>query len=104
MKAPDPDLTSKTRASAPSATFLDRMEAVMRGMDSTVAVTSRRRVELLVGGTISSGLACHGEAVAGDEARKSASVKGRAVAGYGLELVEGAAGVAEGPARHHRGP
>ena len=42
MKAPGPDLTSKTRASAPSATFLERMEAVMRGMDSTVAVTSRR--------------------------------------------------------------
>ncbi len=30
-----------TRASSPAASFFDRMEAVMSGIDSTVAVTSR---------------------------------------------------------------
>jgi len=42
MKAPPPHFTSSTRASEPPASFLDMMLAVMRGMDSTVAVTSRR--------------------------------------------------------------
>ena len=42
IKAPEPYFTSKTRPSEPSATFFERMLAVMRGMDSTVAVTSRR--------------------------------------------------------------
>jgi len=41
MKAPEPHFTSNTRASAPPASFLDMMDAVMRGMDSTVAVMSR---------------------------------------------------------------
>jgi hypothetical protein len=35
------DLTSITRASSPAASFFDRIEAVMSGMLSTVAVTSR---------------------------------------------------------------
>ena len=42
MKAVGPHFTSSTRASAPPASFLDMMLAVMRGMLSTVAVTSRR--------------------------------------------------------------
>ena len=41
MKAPEPVFTSITRASSPAARFFDRMEAVMSGTDSTVAVTSR---------------------------------------------------------------
>ena len=41
MKAPLPTLTSMTNASRPAASFLDRMEAVISGIDSTVAVTSR---------------------------------------------------------------
>ena len=40
--APDPTLTSSTRASVPSAIFLDMIELAISGMDSTVAVTSRR--------------------------------------------------------------
>ena len=39
--APDPALTSMTRASRPAASFLDRIEATISGIDSTVAVTSR---------------------------------------------------------------
>ena len=41
-KAPEPTLTSSTSASVPSAIFLDMIELAMRGMASTVAVTSRR--------------------------------------------------------------
>ena len=41
MKAPDPILTSSTRPSSPAASFLDRIDAVMRSRLSTVEVTSR---------------------------------------------------------------
>ena len=41
MKAPEPHLTSSTKASSPAASFFDRMEAVIRSIDSTVAETSR---------------------------------------------------------------
>ena len=41
MNAPEPVFTSMTRPSIPSASFLLSMLAVMRGMDSTVDVTSR---------------------------------------------------------------
>ena len=41
MKAPEPDLTSITSPCSPAASFFDRIEAVMRATDSTVAVTSR---------------------------------------------------------------
>ncbi len=40
-KAPLPVLTSMTRPSRPAASFLDRIEAVIIGSMSTVAVTSR---------------------------------------------------------------
>ena len=41
MKAPEPTFTSSTRASVPSAIFLDMIELAMSGIDSTVPVTSR---------------------------------------------------------------
>src|SRR5205085_7689396 len=41
MNAPEPVLTSITSPSSPSASFLLRMLAVIRGIDSTVPVTSR---------------------------------------------------------------
>ena len=41
MNAPSPVFTSRTRPSIPSASFLERIEAVMSGIDSTVAVASR---------------------------------------------------------------
>ena len=40
--APSPVLTSKTMPVVPDASFLDRMEATMSEIDSTVPVTSRR--------------------------------------------------------------
>ena len=41
MKAPEPVLTSITKPPMPSESFLLRIDAVMSGMLSTVAVTSR---------------------------------------------------------------
>ncbi len=41
MKAPLPYVTSWTRPARPAASFLDRIDDVIRGMLSTVAVTSR---------------------------------------------------------------
>ena len=40
-KAPEPALTSITSPSSPAASFLERMEATISGIDSTVAVASR---------------------------------------------------------------
>ena len=42
MNAPSPVFTSKTIPVVPDASFLDRMEATIREMFSTVPVTSRR--------------------------------------------------------------
>ena len=41
MNAPEPALTSITSASRPAASFFDRIEATISGIDSTVPVASR---------------------------------------------------------------
>ena len=41
MNAPFPNFTSIANPSSPAASFFDRIDAVMSGTDSTVAVTSR---------------------------------------------------------------
>ena len=41
MNAPDPVLISMTSPQRPAEIFLDRIDAVIRGTDSTLAVTSR---------------------------------------------------------------
>ena len=41
MNAPEPDLTSMISASRPAASFLERIDATISGIDSTVAVASR---------------------------------------------------------------
>ena len=41
MNAPEPALTSITSASSPAASFFDRIEATISGIDSTVPVASR---------------------------------------------------------------
>ena len=46
MKAPLPTFTSSTSASTPSASFFDMIEEEISGIDSTVAVTSRRAYSL----------------------------------------------------------
>ena len=40
--APEPYFTSSTTTSQPAASFFERMEETIRGMQSTVPVTSRR--------------------------------------------------------------
>ncbi len=42
MKAPEPVFRSMTMVRGPAASFLDMMDAVIKGTQSTVAVTSRR--------------------------------------------------------------
>ena len=42
MNAAQPNFTSSTSASRLSASFFERMEATMSGMEGTVPVTSRR--------------------------------------------------------------
>ncbi len=42
INAPEPNFTSNTNASRPSASFLLMMLAVIKGMEGTVAVTSRK--------------------------------------------------------------
>ena len=54
IKAPVPHFTSNTKASEPSATFFDKMLAVIKGTDSTVPVTSLNAYKSLSAGTISS--------------------------------------------------
>ena len=50
-KAPLPTFTSMTRARAPSATFLDRIDDAISGIDSTVAVASRSAYRARSAGT-----------------------------------------------------
>ena len=42
MNAPEPTFTSSTNAEVPSAIFFDMIELAIRGIDSTVPVTSRK--------------------------------------------------------------
>ena len=50
IKAPEPVFTSSTMVLAPEASFLDMMLLTIRGMESTVAVTSRRAYIFLSAG------------------------------------------------------
>ena len=50
MNAPEPALTSMTSASSPAASFFDRIEATISGIDSTVAVASRSAYSRLSAG------------------------------------------------------
>ena len=52
MKAPRPNLTSRTMASAPAAIFLDITLDAISGTEGTVAVTSRRPYRALSAGTM----------------------------------------------------
>ena len=102
MNAPRPNFTSSTSASMPSASFFDMMLAQISGIDSTVAVTSRERVELAVGGHEFGGLADHGHADAAELRGVAGEREVDAEPRDGFELVERAAGVAEAAAAHHR--
>ena len=53
MNAPLPHLTSNTSVPAPSASFLERIDETMSGIDATVPVTSRSAYSFLSAGAIS---------------------------------------------------
>jgi len=52
LNAAAPNFTSSTSAFSPSASFLERMEATMSGIEGTVAVASRKAYSPLSAGTI----------------------------------------------------
>ena len=104
--APDPTLTSSTRASAPSASFLLITELAISGSDSTVRGDVAQRVDLAVGGR---------QVARGEDGRADVDqlLADRALMpisavkpGDGLELVQRAAGVPESAAGglRHRAP
>ena len=102
-KAPEPTLTSITSASSPAASFLDRIEATISGIDSTVPVASRIAYSRRSAGARSRGLADDRAARArARPRRKRVAVGRRVVARDRVELVERAAGVAEAAAGDHR--
>ena len=51
MNAPLPNLTSSKIQSLPEASFLDITEDAIKGIDSTVPVTSRKAYNFLSAGT-----------------------------------------------------
>ena len=51
MNAPDPNFTSSKMVFAPEAIFLLMIELEIKGMDSTVPVTSRKAYIFLSAGT-----------------------------------------------------
>ena len=78
MKAPVPIFTSMTSASSPAASFFDRIEAVISGIDSTVAGHVADGVEPPVGGREVGGLADDRAADLGDDPAEQLDVGLRA--------------------------
>ncbi len=97
MNAPEPTLTSSTRAPVPSAIFLLMIELAISGIASTVPVTSRSAYSFLsAGARPGPGRTDHGADVL--ELRHHLVVGQRGPpAGDRLELVERSAGVAQAP-------
>jgi hypothetical protein len=86
----------------PSASFFDMIDDAMSGIDSIVAGDVAQRVQPLVGRRDARGLADQAHAEFVDLAGEPLDLEIDAEPGDGLELVEGAAGVAQAAARHHR--
>ena len=102
MNAPEPVLTSSTSASRPSASFLERIEATISGIDSTVPVASRTAYRRRSAGARSAVWPTIAQP-ASRTTRWITSVAGtRRVAGDAVELVQRPAGVAEAAAGDHR--
>ncbi len=97
-EGPEPHLTSSTRCSRPAASFFDRIVAVMSGMDSTVAVTSRMPLSRFVGGGQIGGWPMMAQPASRVTLPEQVEARLRDVARNEIELVERAAGVAEAAA------
>ena len=104
MNAPRPTFTSRTSASIPSASFLLRMLEAISGIDSTVAVASRSAYSLRSAGAIRAVWPIRHTPSRSTSSMNALHRQVDAEAGDALQLVEGAAGVAEAAARHHRHP
>ena len=106
MKAPEPTLTSSTSAPVPSAIFLLMIEEAISGIDSTVPVTSRSAYSFLSAGASPEPAAQITAPTSSSWRSISRVAQRRPPAGDGLELVQGAAGVAESAAGQlrHRHP
>ena len=103
MNAPEPALTSITSASSPAASFLDRIEATISGIDSTVPVASRIAYRRRSAGARSAVWPTIAQPASRDHARAARRASGvGVVAGDRVELVERPAGVAEAAAGDHR--
>jgi len=102
MNPPRPHLTSMTRPEIPSANFLERIDAVMSGTLSTVAVTSRRGVEFFVRRATSLVWPIMPTPTFSRASRNSGFRKVGSEAGNGGEFIQGAAGVPEAASGHHR--
>ena len=103
MNAPLPTLTSSTSAAVPSAIFLDMIELAISGIDSTVPVTSRSAYSLRSAGASPAPAAQITQPSRVQHRDHLGSGKPGPPAGYRLQLVQGAAGVAEaapGQLRH----
>ena len=106
MKAPEPTLTSSTRAPVPSAIFLDMIELAISGIASTVPVTSRSAYSLRSAGARPEP-AWQITAPTSSSWRSISSLDSAArQPGDRLELVQRAAGVAQAAAGQlgHREP
>ena len=100
--APEPTLTSMTRASSPAASFLDRIDATISGIDSTVAVTSRMAYRRRSAGARSSVWPMIAQPAARTAARRRSRSGWVVVTGDAVQLVQRAASMAQSAARDHR--
>ncbi len=100
-KAPEPVFTSSTNASRPAASFLLMMDAQIRNGLSTVAGAVAQRVERAVRRHQPFRLAHDRETAGAQDGEDLLLLQVGSVAGDALQLVEGAAGVAQGAAGDH---
>ena len=100
IKAPVPVVTSSKMASEPEASFLDMMLEAMRGMQLTVAVTSRRAYIFLSATAMFSLWPITEMPMRFTCAKNSSWLRAVRVPGHALHLVDGAAGVAQAAAAH----
>ena len=93
MNAPRPNLTSSTIASAPAAIFFDITLDAIKGIDGTVAVTSRSAYMALSAGTMRGDCAATAMPISRTWRMNRAGLEVDGQPRHRLELVERAAGV-----------
>ena len=102
INAPEPNLTSMTSASRPAASFLDRIEPTISGIDSTVPVASRIAYSRRSAGARRAVWPTIAQPTRATAARRRSGSSVDVVARDRLELVERAARVPEPAPGDHR--